>query len=334
MATQNIAIPTNENASLILSLATHIFETHGEEIGDAVINKNFVLAYMRQKAKKPTSGGLDFAEPVLIGENTNFDHRSHYSQIPGNIQDPTREFRFDPITLDGTLVINQKHMAMNTGRAQIKKLMKTLRMQADTTIDNKINTALWDTSPTANVDPESLPSIVSETPTTGTLGGITRAGNTYAQNKVNTDTISSIGSSAGISALHKFRANLGGSAKVSPDFAVTTSTLWGLLLGYLDSLRRVRSDEQMTKLGFEQFYIGSALLGYDGDGGTGECPDNNLYYLNSKHLFFRILEGGNFKFEPFSRKDNSLNATSIFYLFYNLTTNLPSSMGVFNAITG
>src|SRR3990167_3424497 len=105
MATQNIAIPTGENASLILSLATHIFENHGEEIGNAIIGKNFILTYLRSKAQKVESGGLDFAEPVMIAENSNFSHRSHYSQIDAAIQDPTREFKFDPVSLTGTIVI-------------------------------------------------------------------------------------------------------------------------------------------------------------------------------------------------------------------------------------
>lgn len=334
MATQSITINTGENASIIQSLATHIFETHGEEIGDAVIGKNFALTYMRSKAETPTVGGLDFAEPVMIAENSNFAFRNKYSQIDADIQDPFREFKFDPIVLDGTIALNKVHELQNMGRAQIKKWAKGLKSQAETTIYNLMARALWSASPVANVEPESIQSIVSTTPTTGTLGGITRSGNTYAQNKVNSTTITSIGSVAGLAALHKMRITLGGDAKTMPDFAITTATLFGNLVGYMDSLRRPTSSEQMTKLGFENIYLGSALLGYDGDGGTGECPANRFYYLNSKHLFFRVLEGGNFVFEPFSRKDNSLNSTSVFYMVYNLTTNLPSSMGVFSAITG
>ena len=334
MATQNVAIPTGENASILAMLATHIFENHGAEIGNAVIGKNFALTYMRQKAEQIESGGLDFAEPVLTTENSNFGFRDKYSQIPADQQDPTREFKFDPIVLTGVIPINKVHELMNTGRAQIKKLATTYKLQAETTVYNIVSRALWAASPVANVEPESIRSIVSTTPTAGSLGGITRAGNSFAQNKVYSTAIASIGSAAGIAALHTQRAKLGGDAKTMPDFAVTTATLWGNLLGYLDSNRRPTSNEQMTKLGFENFYIGSALFGYDGDGGTGECPANSLYYLNSKHLFFKILEGGNMVFEPFSQKDNSLNKTSVFYFVYNLTTNLPSSMGVLSNITG
>lgn len=339
MATVNVAIPTGENSSILAMLATHIFENHNEEMGDAIINKNFVLAYMKSKAESLEVGGLDFAEPVLTSQNTNFGFRNKYSQIPAEQQDPMREFKFDPVVLDGTIMINKVHELMNTGKAQIRKLALTYKQQAETTVANIINQAFWNSAPVANIDPESLRTLISTTPTTGTIGGISRA-NTYAQNKINSATVSSIGSTAGLAALHTFRAKLGGDAKTTPDFAVTTSTLWGNLMGFMDNNRRLRSDEQMTKLGLENFYIGTALLGYDGDAGfandgtTLGCPANQLYYLNSKHLFYKILEGGNTQFEAFSRKDNSLNSTSVFYHVYNLTTNMPSSMGLFSAITG
>lgn len=340
MATQNIAVPTGESASILAMLATHIFENHNKEMGDAIINKNFVLAYIKSKAETVEVGGLDFAEPVLISANQNFAFRNKYSQIDANQSDPTREFKFDPIVLDGVIAINKVHELMNTGRAQIRKLAMTYKQQAESTVANIINAALWAASPVANLEPESLRSLISTTPTTGTIGGVSRSGNAYAQNKLFSTTISSIGSAAGLAALHTFRAKLGGDAKTAPDFAVTTATLWGNLMGYMDNNRRLRSDEQMTKLGLENFFIGTALLGYDGDAGVANdgtaagCPANQLYYLNSKHLFYKILEGGNTVFEPFSRKDNSLNSTSVFYHVYNLTTNLPSSMGVMSAITG
>ena len=325
MATITVA---TQETTLLESLATHIFENHGEEIGNDAINKNFTMAMLDRKgSKKVVEGGLDFAEPILIGENSNFDFRSHYSDVDANHQDPTREFKFDPKTLSGTIVLNTLHDAMNQGKLAIKKWMKTLRMQADTTIENKINGSFWTASP-SSVQPESLQSIISATPTTGSLGGITRAGNSYAQNGAYTTAIADIGSEAGLATLHSERANMGGDANTNPDIAVTTPTLWGGLFGYMDSLRRVRADEQVVKLGFDNFMVGTATLGYD-----SLCPSGYFYYINSKHLFLKILKKGNFVFEPFSRKKDNLNSTSLFYLFYNLTTNLPSAHKVFTNVS-
>lgn len=328
MATQNIAVPTGETQSFLESLATEVFENHGAEIGDAAINKNFALAWLREHAEKVEVGGLDFVEPVRINENSNFGHRSHYSDIPDNVQTPNNALRFDQVTLSGSIVLNKKHELMAKGKHEIRSIMKDLREQADSTISNTLNTAMWDSSPTANIEPESIRSIVPDDPTTGTLGGANRATATWARSRVSSTAISDIGSEAGITALHTFRIMMRGGAKSSPDFALTTATLYASLFGFMDANRRVMSNEKMTKLGFDNFMIGSATLGHDGDGGTGECPASHFYWLNSKHLFFKVLEGSLFKFEPFRMRGKNLNSSSIFYMFYNLTTNLPGSMGV------
>jgi hypothetical protein len=341
MATQNIAIPTGDSASLLATIATQCFENWNKEMGDAIINKNFVLAYLRSKAERVEVGGLDFAEPVLYSSNTNFGFDSKFAQIPSNYQTPTQAFRFDPVVLRGVVVINKVHELQNQGAAQIANFLDTLKKQATSTVENLVNAAQWNSAPTANVEPESLRTIVSATPTTGSIGGVDRAANVWARNKINSTTISSIGSAAGVAALMTFRAQLGGNAKTTPDFAVTTATLWGNLSGYLANLRRLTSNENMAKLGIDTFsLVPGCEIGYDGDAGlatdgtSAGCPANQLYFLNSKHLFYKVLKGGNMKFEGFSKKDNSLNDTSIFYHVYNMTTNLPSSMGLFTAITG
>src|SRR3990167_10903048 len=311
-------------------------------MGDAIINKNYILAYMKSKAESLEVGGLDFSEPVLTTGNSNFGYRNKRTEIPADAQNHVQEFKFDPIVLDGTVVINKVDELMNRGKHQIMKLAMTLKKQAESTVANLINSQMWDASPTANIEPESIISLISETPTTGTIGGVSRVTNTWARNKLYSTAVTSVGSAAGMAALHQFRASLVGAAGMTPDFAVTTSTIWGLIMGFLDNNRRLRSDEKMTQLGFDNIYIGSALLGYDGDAGTavggdttlGGCPATNLYYLNSKSLFYKILEGGNTVFEPFSKKDNSLNETSIFYHVYQLTTNQPNALGVMNNITG
>lgn len=334
MATQNIAIPTGVGSSYILSLAAHAFEYHAQEIANGIIGKNFLLSYLKKKGQLIIGGGLDFAFPILIGENSNISWSNRYAQSSGDVQDPVREFRYDPVVLKGPIVANKLDTAQCSGEAQIKNLVKTLKLQAETTVENQLNKAFWATSPVANVEPSSIPSLISATPTVGSIGGITRSGNTYAQNKAYTTAITSVGAAAGLARLHAERAKLGGSAKVVPDFALTTATIYGLVHGYLDTLRQARADESMMQLGFETVMVGPAVLGYDGDGGTGECPSNYFYYLNSKFLKFVILREMNFVFEPFSYKDNSINATSMFHLGCNLCCGMPNGMEVFTGISG
>lgn len=83
----NIYVATQET-TLIDTLATHIFQNHGEEIGNAAVDKNYTLKMLDRKgSKKVVEGGLDFSEPVLIAENSNFSWRSHYTDIDAAHQD-------------------------------------------------------------------------------------------------------------------------------------------------------------------------------------------------------------------------------------------------------
>jgi hypothetical protein len=343
-STSNVAIPipSAEGSSLLATLATQMFENYNKEMGDAIINKNFVLAYLKSKAEREEVGGLDFAEPVLKGANSNFAFRDKFAVIPSNYQTPTDALRFAPAVLTGVIPINKVHELQNQGKSQIMNFLDTLQKQAVSTVSNLVSAAMWNSSPVTDIDPESLLSLISTTPTTGTIGGVSRVSNTWARNKVYDTTVSSVGSAAGIAALFAFYARLGGAANDTPDFAVTTTTIYGNILGfYAGTNRRLTQDATMTKIGVKSMELMPGCeLGYDGDAGlagdgsAAACPASSLYYLNSKHLFYKILKGGNTKFEAFTVKDNSINKTSVFYHIYNMTTNLPGSLGVMSAITG
>lgn len=341
-STQNIAIATADSSSLLATLATQMFEDWNPEMGDAIINKNFALTWMKANAKKTVVGGLDFAEPILYSSNSNFAFRDKFSQIPAAYQTPTQAFRFQPAPLTGVIPINMIHNLQNQGKAQIKNFLETLKAQAESTVSNLVSAAMWNSSPVTDIDPESLLSLCPVTNTTGSIGGQSRVSNVWARNKVFSTTVSSIGSAAGLAAMFNFRAQLGGAANDTPDFAVTTSTIYGNIFGlYAATNKRLTGSEKMVDAGIDSISIlPKCELGYDGDAGlaadqtSAACPANQLYFLNSRHLFYKVLDGANMKFMGFSYKDNSINETSVFVHAYNLTTNLPSSLGVMSAITG
>jgi len=337
-----IPIPSAEGSTLLATLATQMFENYNKEMGDAIINKNFALAWLKSKAEREEVGGLDFAEPVMKSVNSNFGFRDKFAIIPSAYQVPTDALRFAPTVLSGVIPINKVHELQNQGKHQIMNFLDTLQKQAVSTVSNIVSGAQWNSSPVTDVDPESFLSLVSDTPTTGSIGGVSRVSNVWARNKVNSTTVSSVGSAAGVAALFSFYAQLGGAANDTPDFSVTTTTIYGNIMGFFAGTnRRLTQDANMTKIGIKSMELMPGCeLGYDGDAGlandgtTPACPSNNLFYLNSNPLFYKSLEGGNTKFDPFTQKDNSINKTSVFYHIYNLTTNLPSANGRMTAITG
>jgi len=313
--------------SLILHTAPDIFGEHG----DGISNNNFLLAYLKEKKRfKVVDGGLEFWKGVLSRENSNAKWQSHEAPMSANLQDPNVRLRFDIMTFTDSIVINKKHEAMNKGRAMIKSYAQTLREQAEATIPNAFNSAFWKATPGTG-EPESVRSLISITPTTGTIGGQSRVGNKALQNGAYTTAIADIGSEAGLSDLKKLIIRQAVTSRNLCDLVIMTDALYAGLSAYLDANRRYNPDSKMADLGFETIKMGKTVIGFEvatptgNSGYTDTIPANYMFGINSNHLNFEVLKDGNFIWNPdgFERVGQTLNKALYFWVFCNLTTNLP-----------
>ena len=325
------------NSDTILeSLVLHTLPDFGPH-GDGIINTNFLVSALKAKDKKEGSskrfqiidGGLEFWNGILKAENSNFKWQSHTADMTANLQDPNARLRFDIKTFTGSVVINKLHEAQNKGKAMIKEFARTLREQAESTIPNQFNSAFWNTSPAAT-EPESVPSLISVTPTTGTIGGLSRTGNTYLQNGLYSTAVTDIGSEAGIAALtrQKLRNAIGSGGKDAADLAIMDDNLFAGLCGYLATLNRFRPDDMMAQLGFDTIKLGDMTISYENTnvlGGANTITAGYIYGINSNYIKFKVLRDGNFVWNPdgFERVGQTLNKALYFWVFCNLTTNNP-----------
>jgi hypothetical protein len=333
-------MPTNvsyaNTDSILESLVLHTLPDFGEH-GDGIINVNLLLAALREKKRfREVEGGLEFWKGLLKAENTNFKWQAHTDTMNANLQDPVERLRFAIKTFTGSIVINKLHEAQNKGRAMIKNFAQTLRDQAESTIPNQFNSAFWNTAPGAN-EPESVPSIISSTPTTGTIGGLSRTGRPELQNGAST-AVFAIGAQAGITALKQLQIKQAVTSNDMIDLIIMTDTLYGSLVGYLSTLNRYRPDERMAKLDFDTINLGNTLIGFENTnvkGGANTMGAGTLYGINSKHFLFEVLKDGNFIWNPdgFERVPLTLNKALYFWVFCNITTNLPRAHLVATNVT-
>ncbi len=334
MAT-NISYANND--TILESLVLHTLPDFGPH-GDGIINTNFLFSALKMKDKKEGSskrfqvidGGLEFWNGVTKTENSNFKWQSNTADMTANLQDPSDRFRFPIQVFTGSIVINDLHKAQNKGKAMMKNFALTLREQAESTIPNLFNSAFWNTSP-ASTEPTSLPDIISATPTTGTIGGVTRSGNTYAQNTAYVTAVADIGSEAGIAALNrqKMRVAIGSGGRDAPDLGIMDDDLYSGLLGFLATQNRYRPDDDMAKLDFDTIKLGNTILSFENTnvkGGANTITAGYVYLINSNYLKFKVLRDGNFIWNPkgFERVGMTLNQALYFAVFCNLTTNLPA----------
>jgi len=324
--------------SVLESLVLHTLPDFGEH-GDGIINNNFLLSYLKEKKRfKVVEGGLEFWKGVMKAENSNFKWQGATDTMSANLQDPSERLRFDIKTFTGAVVINKLHEAQNKGRAMIKNYAQTLRDQAESTIPNAFNSAFWKGTPGTN-EPESIPSLISITPTTGTIGGLSRAGRPELQNGAYTTAIADAGSEAGIGKIWQRLIVQAISPSDMIDLAITTDEIYAAFVGYLNTLARYGANERMAQLGFDTIKMGRCTIGFENrtvnKGSPNTITANYLYGINSNHINFEVLKDGNFIWNPdgFERVGQSLNRALYFWVFCNLTNNLPCAHTVLTAIT-
>jgi len=320
------------NADTILeALVLHTLPDFGPH-GDGITNNNFLLAMFKQnKRLRVVEGGLEFWKGVLKSGNSNAKWQGYADDMGANLQDPSARLRFPIKTFTASVVINKLHEAQNKGRAMMKNFAQTLREQAEATIPNEFNSAFWNTSPGTD-EPESIPNLISITPTTGTIGGLTRTGNQYLQNGVYTTAVSDIGSEAGLQALkvNQIRRAIGSGGKDIADIIIMDDDNFAGLVAFLESQRRFRNNEKMAQLDFDTIQLGKTTISYENSivsGSENVITAGYVYGINSNHMNFEVLKDGNFIWNPdgFERVGRTLNRALYFWVFCNLTTNLPKA---------
>lgn len=331
---QNVSYANND--TLLESLVLHTLPDFGPH-GDGVINTNFLFSALKMKDAKEGSskrfqiieGGLEFWNGIMKAENSNFKWQGHTSDMTANLQDPSQRLRFPIQTFTGSVVMNKLHEAQNKGKAMMKEFARTLREQAETTIPNQFNSAFWADTPGTN-EPESLPSLITTTPTTGTIGGLSRSGDESLQNISYGTAVADIGSEAGITDLtqQKLRAAIGSGGADAPDLAIMGDANFAGLSGFLATLNRYRPDDDMAKLDFDTIKLGNMIISFENTRVTGSANTinaNRVYMINSNYMKFKVLRDGNFMWNPdgFERVGQSLNKALYFWVFCNLTTNNP-----------
>ncbi len=336
MAT-NISYATADTA--LEALVLHTLPDFGEH-GDGIINNNFLFSMFKalDKSKgqngkrfRVVEGGLEIWKGITKSKNSNFKWQSKTDSMNANLQDPTARARYAWKTFTGSVAISKLDEASNKGRAMMKNFAQTLRDQAETTIPNEFNSAFWNTSP-ASDEPESIPSIISSTPTTGTIGGLNRAGNQYNQNGVDNTTYSDIGSEAGLAALklNQIRRAIGSGGKDMVDIIIMGDTNFAGLMAFLQTQRRYRPDDRLAQMDFDTIMLGKTTISFENSvvsGGENVIDASSIYGINSNHMSLDVLKDGNFIWNPegFERVGEKLIKALYFWVFTNLTTNLPKS---------
>jgi len=330
----NVSYATDSDTRLE-TLVLHILPSFGLT-GDGILNTNGLTAALNMKgAKEVVDGGLEFWHGVEKEESSNFKTQGKNDDMTANVQDPLDRLRYDPKIITNSIVVNDLDKAMNRGRAAVKNLVKSYRRQATTTIKNGFNSLWWKGTPGAN-DPDSIPSTIPTSATTGSIGGLTRAGKTYIQHGVDSTTLADIGSEAGITRLEQNRLQFAVGQETA-DIIVMSQSKFANMVGYLSTLQRLRPNDKLAQLRINSIQLGTAVIVFENTnvlGGANTINDGRIYGISSQATIIKTLAGGDGVWSTqFERLGLKLNKAIFWKWFGNLVTNNPRANWVMTDVT-
>lgn len=262
----------------------------------ASIKSNALMAWaFASKRVEIENGGRNITNPITLGRNPNVTSYEYYNPVPVAQTDEFDTLEYGWSRVAGTVIISDQEQDENSGPETIFKILKAKLEVLEESIKEKFSSYLYGAG--AGTDPLGLEALIPTDPTTGTVGGLSRA------NEPQLRTSSYDYGSGGIT-----------SANIEEVFDDTLMDLTvkgdkpDLILAGRDIYRTYRAAVR-DKLTVELKSIKSSMvdLGFAGIGHDNipivydeDCPVNRAYFINSKYLRLHILKGVNMKVKNLS----------------------------------
>ena len=243
---------------------------------------------------KKVSGGRQLYQEFSHSENSTVMAYSGAETLDISQSNVLGGASFDWKQAAAAVVINGLEMIQNDGEeAQLDLLEERINV-AEVSLKNFISTGSYsDGTGYGGKQIGGLQHLVADAPSSGTVGGINRATNSFWQNSVYSGVTDGGGAVSAVN-IQKYMKNLfirlvRGAEK--PDLIVADANYWGLYHDYLSGIQRITDTK--GKSGFPTLdFMGTDVV-LDGGYGGG-CPANHMYFLNTKYIFFKTHRKRNF----------------------------------------
>jgi len=312
----------------ITHIAAHALDSHSKEIADAILNHNLTSAWLKASNRiRVVTGGRTFHEKLIFAETGGFGWINKDEAIPIANNDSVTDAVYDIKVLAGPLMIYDLDKQMAQGESQVADLVETTLATAKSTMSNKMGVAIYNTGLDAKAL-HGLRLLVADA-AGATVGGINSGTYTWFEAQRDTTGTATFNTNqAGIGVLSALHALCAGNDHDFPDLGVTTSAIWTLFQLSTTNVTRL-IDTKVGALGYRTLDFLGTPIGWDAN-----CPASHLYFLNSKYLYLRVLEGGNFVTSDWERVQGQLADYCTMHFYGQLTTNNRKKLGVCTAITG
>jgi hypothetical protein len=135
---------------------------------------NAVYAYLFASKRVITEdGGPQITNPLIVGRNPNVTSMEYYDPVPVAQTNEFDTVEYTMARVVGTVIVSDQEQDENKGSAVIFKILEGKIKALDESIKEKFSDYLVSTG--SGTDPNGLPNLIPDDPTTGSIGGINLA---------------------------------------------------------------------------------------------------------------------------------------------------------------
>lgn len=314
-------IPNSSYTELI----TTTIDNYRDQLADNVLGHNILLKRLNEKGNvDPVDGGAKILENLMYAENGTVSWYSGYDTLSVEASDVLTSAAFDWKQLNANVTISGLEQIQNSGKEAVIKLLKSRIKVCEKTMQNAMARAIFYSNTEAGGKAiGGLQHLVADLPTSGTVGGIDSASQTWWRNQYydfsdNSVTASSttIQHAMNLTYLNCVRGT------DAPDLIVAGSTYFTYYEESLQPQQRF-TDPKLADAGFVTYKYKGADVVYDRN-----CSATRMYLLNTDYIFLR--PGADRNFVTLDKKESVNQDASIVPMYWagNMTVSNRSLQGV------
>jgi hypothetical protein len=321
-------------SSTVTEIVTTTLRNRTGKLADNVTKNNALLYRLRARGRvKPVTGGRTIVQELNYQENGTYKRYSGYEVLNISPSDVFTGAEFNYAQAAVAVSISGLEMLQNSGEEAIIDLLEGRIENAEQTLTNNVALDCYSNG-TADGGRQigGLQLLVSTTPSSGVVGGIDPSVWAFWRN-VAFSGVTNGGSAVSTATIQTYMNRVylqlvrGADA---PDLIVADNNFYRYYLESLQALQRIQSEE-MAELGFQTLKYMNCDVVLDGGFGGG-APVNNMFFLNTKYLFFRPHADRNFA--PLGDERFAVNQDAMVKLIGfagNLTTSNRFLQGILTA---
>ncbi len=299
---------------------------------DNIFQRHWLLENLRQNGSFEKQTGRNIKHILEYATNGTVKFMSEMESLDTTRQDVFDEAQFEWKFVGGDVVMSEFERAITSGGAAKFDLLARKLDNLKTSIEEAFNTSCFgDGTGTNGKELGGLQLLVSSTPTTGTVGAISRSTFSFWRNQQTSGAKTSTAFDNLKGTLESvYNSSSNGIGKENPTFAVTTQTVFQGFMSLLVAQERYDRNGPSDKAisGFKGQYaqFKDIPIGYD-----PQCPSANCYILNNRnlHLIYMLWMKGYPAVDPTNQFVDVFKVLSI----ANLTTDNPRRLGVITSIS-